>query len=163
MNIRFKGFRGVDNVLDEFTLANFPYMNPYNWISLFNIFMKDKKNYEPIGSHLKKMLICYVLDIAKMDVEIALVLQKRPILEREEEPRDVKKMKLGVIQKEHWSVAYNRKSRKKLQKSVFFLRDNHLYSTIALKTILAIVETCKVNFVVDLKCFSNMIKWYQTV
>ena len=40
------------------------------------------------------MLICYILDIAKIDVEIVLVLQKRPILESKEQPEDVKKMKL---------------------------------------------------------------------
>ena len=69
-------------------------------------------------------------------------------------------MKLGVIQKEKWSVVYNRKSGEKVQKSVFFLRDKYLYSTTAMKTILAMVETCKTNFGADLKCFSDMINWY---
>ena len=74
VNIIFKGFRGTDKVLDEFTLADFPFMHPYKWISLFNIVMKDENKYKPIVAHLKKMLICYVLEIAQMDVEIVLVL-----------------------------------------------------------------------------------------
>ena len=156
MNIRFTGFRGVDKVLDEFTLADLPFMNLYDRISLFKM---DEKKYEPIVAHLKKMLICYILEFEKMDVEIALVLQKKPVVEPEEQPQHVKRMKLGVIQKEHWSVAYSQKCSEKVQKSVFFLRDKHLYSTTALKTILAMVETCKATSAADLKCFLDMISW----
>ena len=94
VNIRFKGFWGTYKALDEFTLADLPFMNPYDWISLFNIVMNDEKKYEPIVTHLKNMLICYVLEIAKIDVEIALVSQKKPILEPKEHHQDIKKMKL---------------------------------------------------------------------
>lgn len=34
-NIQFKGFRGANHVLHEFTLVDLPFMNPYDWISLF--------------------------------------------------------------------------------------------------------------------------------
>ena len=51
-------------------------MNPYDWISLFYIVMKDKKKYEPIIMHLKMMIMCYILEIANMDVEITSVLKK---------------------------------------------------------------------------------------
>ncbi|CAI9278050.1 unnamed protein product [Lactuca saligna] len=88
MNIRLKGFVGVDRVLDEFTLADLPFMNPYHWISFFNIVVKDEKKYEPIIAHLRRMLICYILVIAKMDTKIALVLQKIPTMKPEEEPRN---------------------------------------------------------------------------
>ena len=40
-NIRFKGFRRTDKVFDEFILVHLPFMNLYDWISLFNIVMKD--------------------------------------------------------------------------------------------------------------------------
>lgn len=101
MNIRFKGFVGVDRVLDEFTLADMPFMNPYDWISLFNVVVKDYKKYEPIVAYLRRMLICYILVITKMDTEIALVLQKRTTMKPEEEPTNFKKLRLGVIQKEN--------------------------------------------------------------
>lgn len=62
------GFRGDNHVVDESTLADLPCMNPYDRISLFNILMKYETKYHPIIVHLKMMLICYVLEIAKMDV-----------------------------------------------------------------------------------------------
>lgn len=72
-------------------------MNPFDWISLFNIVLKDEKKYEPIVARLKRMFICYILEIAKMDVEIASVLKKRPILKPEEQTKDIHKLKVGVI------------------------------------------------------------------
>lgn len=56
LNIQFKGFRGANYVLHEFTLADIPFMNPYDWISMFYIVAKDVKKYEPIYKHLKRML-----------------------------------------------------------------------------------------------------------
>ena len=71
--------------------------------------MKDKTKYEPIVAHLKRIRICYILEIVKMDVEIKSVLKKRLILMPEEQPKDVQKLKVGIIIKEHWSIVYNRK------------------------------------------------------
>ena len=139
LNIRFMGFRGANKVLDEFTLADLPFMNPYDWIFLLNIVLKDEKKYEPIVTRLKMMIICYILEIAKINVEITLVLKKRHILEPEEEAKDIQKLKLGVIWKEHCSVMYNRKVGDTVQRIMFFLRGKHLYSTSTLKTILSMV------------------------
>ncbi|CAI9298949.1 unnamed protein product [Lactuca saligna] len=102
-NIRFKGFWGTDKVLDEFTLTDFPFMNPFDWVFLFNIILKDEKKYEPIVAHLKRMFICYIQEIAKIDVEIAIVLKKMPLMKLEEESSDLPKQRLEVIQKEHYS------------------------------------------------------------
>ncbi|CAI9298239.1 unnamed protein product [Lactuca saligna] len=88
-NIRFKGFREKDKVLDEFTLAEFPFMNPFDWIYLFNIVSKDENKYEPIVAHLRRILICYIQEIAKMDVDIAVVLKKRTLMKPEEEAKDL--------------------------------------------------------------------------
>ena len=79
-------------------------MNPYNWISLFLILSKDEQNYEPIIAHLKRMLICYIHDFAKMGIEIAYVLKNRPVLKPEEELKEIHKLKLGIIKKDNWSV-----------------------------------------------------------
>ncbi|CAI9296084.1 unnamed protein product [Lactuca saligna] len=35
LNIQFKGFRGANHMLHEFTLADFPFMDPYDWLPLF--------------------------------------------------------------------------------------------------------------------------------
>lgn len=56
--------------MDEFTLTDLPCMNSYDWILLFNIVLMDEKKYEPIVVHLRRILICYMHEIAKMDVEI---------------------------------------------------------------------------------------------
>ena len=89
LNIQFEGFRGANHILDEFTLAELPFMNPYDWISLFHIVLKDEKKYEHIVAHLKRMIICYILKIAKIDVEIASVMKKMPILKPQEQPKNI--------------------------------------------------------------------------
>lgn len=160
LKIQFKGFRGFNHILDEFTLADLPFMNPYNWIPLFYIIMKDENKYEPILAHFKRMIICYILEISKMDVKISSVLKKRPILKPLEQPKDIQKLKVGAIQKEHWSIVYKRKDGDVVQNYMFFLRDKHLYSSAASKTILSLAEACKANFVAELKCFSYMRLWY---
>lgn len=97
VNIKFSGFRGCDKVLNEFTLADLPFMNPFDQISLFNIVSKDEQKSEPIIVHLKRMIIYYIHEVANIDVEIALVLKKRPILKAKEEPKDIQKLKIGKI------------------------------------------------------------------
>ena len=95
-NIHFKGFWGSNHVLHEFSLADLPLMNPYDWISLFNIIAKDVKKYEPIFDHLKRMIKCYILEITKMDIKSAFVLNKRPIMKPFEEPEDIQHMQRGT-------------------------------------------------------------------
>ncbi|CAI9289146.1 unnamed protein product [Lactuca saligna] len=59
-----------------------------------NIQFKEEK-YKSIVAHMKRMLICYIYEIAKMDIEIRSVLKKRPNLKPEEEPKDLHKPKVG--------------------------------------------------------------------
>ena len=56
-----------------------------------------------------------------MDVKITLVLKKRPIMMPKEEPKDIKKLKVGIIRKEHWSIVSKRKDGDVVQNSMFFL------------------------------------------
>ncbi|CAI9272161.1 unnamed protein product [Lactuca saligna] len=98
-----------------------------------------------------------------MDMEIALVLKKRPIVKHEEETTDFQKRRLGKIKKENWSVVYQRKDGDKVQKSMFFFLDKHLYSIAALSNIMGLTIACKANNDANLKCFNDMIKWYLVI
>lgn len=53
------------------------------------------------------MLICYIHEIASMDVDIASVLKKRTVLKPKEESKDLHKLKLGKIRKENgvWCIS----------------------------------------------------------
>lgn len=64
-----------------------------------------------------------------MDIEIASVLNKRPIMKPFEEPKDIQDLPVGLIDKEYWSIVYKKKEGAVLKNCMFFLRDKHLYST----------------------------------
>lgn len=138
-------------------------MNPYDWISLYYIVTKDEKKSKSIIPHLRRMIICYIHEISRMNVEIASVLKKMSILKPIEQSKDIQKLKVGIIKKEHWSIIYNRKEVDAVQKSMFYLRDKHLYSTAALKSILSMVDACKANLASNLKYYLDTIKWYVCV
>ncbi|CAI9276993.1 unnamed protein product [Lactuca saligna] len=124
---------------------------------------KDEQKYEPIISHMRRMMICYIHEVAKMDVEIASMLKKRPVVKLGEEPMDFPKRKLGKIRKEDWSVMYQRKEGEKVQQILFFLLDKHLYYTAALNNIMGLTVACKTNDDANLKGFNGMIKWYLVI
>lgn len=106
------------------------------------------------------MLGCYIYEFGKIDVEIASILKKKSIKKPEEESKDLNKMKLGKIQKENWSVVYQRRVDQTTQRCIFFLMDKNLYSTTSLNYILGLTEAFRLNNVADQKCFSDMIRWY---
>lgn len=106
------------------------------------------------------MLICYIHEVAKLDVEIATVLKKRHVVDPKEETKDFQKRKLEKLMKADWSILYQRRSGDKVQKSLFFLLDRHLYSSSTLNNIMEFTVACKLNSEGDLKCFNDMIKWY---
>lgn len=78
-------------------MADLPFMNLYDWISLFYIVAKDVKKFKPIYEHLKRMIKCYILEIAKIDLEIASDLKIKPILKPTNPPQNIENMKGGVI------------------------------------------------------------------
>ncbi|CAI9277153.1 unnamed protein product [Lactuca saligna] len=160
INIKFKGFRGTDCAEEDFTLADLPYMNLNDWISLFLILLKDEVKYESIVSHLRRMLICYIYEVAKLVVEIAFVLKKKQVVNPKEDTTEFEKRKLSKMKKADWRVVYQRREGDKVKKSLFFLLDKHLYSATTLNHIIKLTVTCKVNNEGDLKCFFDMIKWY---
>ncbi|CAI9272355.1 unnamed protein product [Lactuca saligna] len=95
-----------------------------------------------------------------MDIEIASALKKKAIVNPEPEQKDFQKLKLGKINKENWNLVYQRREGGNVQKSMFLLLDKHLYSTTVLNNIIGLVEVTKSNISDDLKCFTDMIKWY---
>lgn len=112
---------------------------------------------------MKRRLICIIHEVAKLDVEIASVLKKKPVVILKEDTTEFEKRKLGKIKKAYWSVVYQRRECDKVKKSLLFLLDKHLYSTIALNYIMDLTVACKANNEGDLKCFGDMIKWYTVI
>lgn len=98
-----------------------------------------------------------------MDVEIAVVLKKRPILKPSTQPEDILNLKPCIIRKKHCNLVYKRNEGEGIQNCIFFFRDKHLYSTAALKTILSSAEAHKANSVADVKYVLDMIRWYLSV
>ena len=162
VNVKFKGYRRSSRSEVNFAFTDLPCMNPNDWISLFLILSKDEQKYEPMVAHLKRMLTCYIHEVAKMDIEIVAVLKTKLVVKAEPEPKDFRKLKLGKINKESCNAVYQRRQGKKVVKSIFFLLNKHLYPTATLNNILGLLEATKSNNVDDLKCFTDMIKWYLT-
>lgn len=92
LNVHFKAVRGSRNPVFEFTLTELPFLNPSDWISLFSLLLKDAHKFEPILEHWKWMLVSYILEIAKMDVEIIVALKKKPTMQPKETLKDLDKM-----------------------------------------------------------------------
>lgn len=109
LNIPIKGFRAHNHIFHEFTLAELLFVNPYDWISLFHIVAKDLKKYEPNYEHLKKMIKCNIMELAKMNVEIASVLKRKPILKPFDQPQNIANLRGGLIDKEYWKIVYKKK------------------------------------------------------
>lgn len=73
--------------------------------------------FEPIVCHLKRMLICYIHEVAKLDVEIASVLKKMSVVDLKEETMDFQKRRLGNLKKKDWGVVYHIRDGDKVMKS----------------------------------------------
>ncbi|KAI3510635.1 hypothetical protein L1887_17767 [Cichorium endivia] len=158
-NPRFFARRGSDEEKDEFTLADLPFMNPFDWVSLFNILTR-REEHTILHEHIKKLLMGYILEVSNLDVEVASVLNAVPKCSAEPPPTDLKKRSLGKIKKGDWNVAYPSKEGTDSVKKIFYLRDKHLYRTPALKKILDLVNKTKLNTENDKRCFNNMLTWY---
>ncbi|CAI9297600.1 unnamed protein product [Lactuca saligna] len=101
LNIQFKGFRGRTHIFHDFTMGDLPFMNPYDWISLLYIAAKDVKKFVPIYEYLRRMIKCYILEMAKMDVEIMFVLKRKPTLTLVDQPQNIENLKGGLSNKKH--------------------------------------------------------------
>ncbi|CAI9283181.1 unnamed protein product [Lactuca saligna] len=100
---------------------------------------------EPIVAYLKRMLVSYIHEVGKMDVEIAVVLRKKAIIKPKEALCDVYKVKLGKIHKDNWNLVFQQSARdgSNSQRCFFSLSDKHLYSTSYLNYVLELIEKSK--------------------
>lgn len=112
-NVSFKALRGYNHEVHELSLADIPFMNPDGWISLINIVAKNTAKYKHIYQFMKKIIRAYILEVAKMNIEIAAVLKRKPIMNPFPPPDNLDKFKVGFIEKELWGVAYKSKENKK--------------------------------------------------
>ncbi|CAI9281919.1 unnamed protein product [Lactuca saligna] len=142
-----------------------PCLNPYGWIMVLHLLIKDEKKYEPKVDHIKRMLISYIHEAIKMDVEIALMLRKKQIFLLKDSTKDIEKMKMGRIEKDNWSVMFQRGSKERgdKKKCVFLLPYKHLFSTTSLNYVLEITGSCKENDDAANKSYSYMIRWYISI
>jgi len=144
----------------EFSLADLPTMNPFDWIVIFCILLKEPEDKGPLITHFRRMLKGYIIEVSKLDVEIASMLHSKPLVKPEKEPSGVSRMKLGVINKKHWSVVYKKQVGDKVSKSMFYIKDKHLYPKETLEMLISLTNACKDNSDADKKCFTDMLKWY---
>lgn len=94
---------------------------------------------------------------AKLDIEVAALLNSSPEYTVEKSTSDLKRQRFGKIDCKEWSVTYPSKEGNDSVKKMFFLRDKHLYQTQALKKILDLVNKTSVNSEADKKCFNEML------
>ena len=76
-NAKFKVVRGSARQAHQFTLADQPCLDHYNWIMLYNLLLRNGQKYEPVITHLKLMIVLYVQEVGKMDMEIVVVLRRK--------------------------------------------------------------------------------------
>ncbi|KAL7596025.1 hypothetical protein Lser_V15G27821 [Lactuca serriola] len=157
INVRFRVIRGSARTEHLISLADLPNLNPHDWIVLHNIRLMNEAEYGPIIDHLKRMLVCYIMEVALMDQEIATVFKKKPKISPVGSASDLNQMKMGKIDPRRNSVMFTRVEG---QKCLFALADKHLYTTAYLEHVLEIIHRCKENTADDIKYFNDMIQWY---
>ncbi|CAI9288708.1 unnamed protein product [Lactuca saligna] len=59
-NAKFKVIKGSESQVHEITLAYLPCINPYDWIMLYNILMREEQKYKPVVSYLKLLILSYI-------------------------------------------------------------------------------------------------------
>ncbi|KAL7609410.1 hypothetical protein Lser_V15G12206 [Lactuca serriola] len=156
-NVRFKVLRGSAKTEHAISLADLPNLNPHNWIILHNILLTNEAEYGPIIDHFKRMLVCYIMEVAKMDQEIASVFKKKPTISLVGSASDLNMMQMGKINLKRNSVMFTKNEG---QKCLFALADKHLYTIACLEHVLGIIRRCKQNSADDKKYFDDMIQWY---
>ncbi|KAL7587596.1 hypothetical protein Lser_V15G40912 [Lactuca serriola] len=117
--------KGADQMLFS---VNLKHMKPqYETWSSKKITV-DEHKYETIVVHLKRVLIWYIQEVGKMDVEIATVLRKKPTVLPKEALENFDKMKLNRIRKDGWCVAFQIRERSdaEFHRVCFSLANKHL-------------------------------------
>ena len=157
LNVKFRVTRGSNDSVHMISLADLLKLNPLDWIILNNIMLTNQQQYEPIIDHIKRMLDSYIMEVARLDQEIASVLRKKPTVKPIGKAGDANRMRMGKIDSKYHTIMFTRGGG---QKFVFSLEDKHLFSTTCLEHIIDIIRRCKRNSESDKKNFTNMLWWY---
>ncbi|KAL7597933.1 hypothetical protein Lser_V15G27207 [Lactuca serriola] len=107
-NVRFKVLRGSAKTEHALSLADLPNLNPHDWIILHNILLTNESEYGPITDHFKRMLVCYIMEVAKMDQEVANIFKKKPTISPIGSASDLNMMQMGKIDPKRNSVMFTR-------------------------------------------------------
>ncbi|KAL7607684.1 hypothetical protein Lser_V15G10021 [Lactuca serriola] len=132
-------------------------LNPHDWVLLNNILLSNPQEYQPIIDHIKRMLVCYIHEVANMDQEIASAIHKRTTIKPMGRAGNINSMIKGKINTKYHTVMFLRGEG---QKCLFALIDKHLFSTACLEHILEIIQRCNQNSAADKKLFTDMLRWY---
>ena len=160
INYRFQGFRGEEKIVCNFTCADLPLMNPYDWIKIHTILRKRKDDrYKNYLNHMTLMLKAYITEIAKEDYEIANKFQ-RTVKAPNDTSKNINKVRDGTILSDPWSIIYKTHEENEYKTKIFYLNEKHLYSTGNLKTFMAKVEMNPNNSSLDKKYIYEVINWW---
>ncbi|CAI9303163.1 unnamed protein product [Lactuca saligna] len=88
-----------ESIIHEFTLADLPCLNPYDYIVLLHFLLWEEKKYELIVEHIKRMLGSYIYEVAKLESDIATVMHQKAVVLPHSSESDVNKMQMGKIDK----------------------------------------------------------------
>ena len=135
MNANFKATQGSVNSLHKFTLVDQPNLNLHDWILLLNLLLIEKQKYEPILAHLKRMLVSYIYEVEKLDIQIAKVLKRKPSVNPIRKASGMSEMSMGKVNTIHLIVMFQHGTDVPIvfQKCLFTLPDKHLFSTSCLE------------------------------
>ncbi|CAI9260925.1 unnamed protein product [Lactuca saligna] len=64
-NAKFKVVRGSASQVHGFTLVDLPCLNPYEWIMLYNLLLRDEQKYEPVTAYLMLIIVLYIQEVGK--------------------------------------------------------------------------------------------------
>ncbi|KAI3791031.1 hypothetical protein L2E82_04572 [Cichorium intybus] len=106
-NARFLARRGDKKEPDEFSMADLPFMNPFDWISMFTLLKKKPDKHEPLIKHLKRMIASYIYEVSKLDLEVATRLNSKPLYKIQDPPSGFSNRKTGKIDNTHWNVVFS--------------------------------------------------------
>ena len=113
-------------------------------------------------AHIKRILVLYIYEVAKLDIEIANVLNRKPTVNQIGKASDMSEMCMGKIDTDHWTVMFQRGTGAPgaFQKCLFALPEKHLFSTSYIDHILEIINKCSLNDTTAKKNYNDMIQWY---
>nr|KAJ0213192.1 hypothetical protein LSAT_V11C400185240 [Lactuca sativa] len=103
---------------------------------------KFVKEYQLIIDHVKRMLVCYIHEVANMDQEIASAIHKGTTMTPIGRTGNVNAMIMGKIDPKFHTVMFIRGEG---QKCMLALIDKHLFSTAGLEHIVEIIYRCNQN------------------